>query len=264
MENCNKVCISLSGGLDSTMLLMHYLARGFEVRSYSFDYGQKHDIELKKVKDNIKFLQEKGLPVSHQVINLRDVFSDSASSLHINSEEDIPHERYDSDSQKSTVIEQRNVIFSAIVYGKALSWSKKSDSNVMIALGLHANDTSVYPDTTPESQAMARELFRISNWGTERVDYEAPFQYLKKDQVLTTGIDAMRLIGFQDNDIEVILTNTHSCYDPDEFGRSCGKCGTCQERIACFALNHMKDPIPYNLNENELDTLYKRYKEQGL
>ena len=47
MENCNKVCISLSGGLDSTCLLMHYLAKGFSVKAFSFDYGQKHDIELK-------------------------------------------------------------------------------------------------------------------------------------------------------------------------------------------------------------------------
>lgn len=245
MENCNKVCISLSGGLDSTMLLMHYLARGFEVRSYSFDYGQKHDIELKKVKDNIKFLQEKGLPVSHQVINLRDAFSDSVSSLYGANNEKIPEGDYRDENMKSTVIEQRNVIFSAIVYGKALSWSKKSNSNVLISLGIHAGDHTIYPDTTPESQSMARELFRISNWGSERVDYEAPFVNLHKDEVLTTGVGAMRLMGFQDSDIETVLTNTHSCYTPDSEGRSCGKCGTCVERLEAFEKAHMIDPIPY-------------------
>ena len=245
MENCNKVCISLSGGLDSTMLLMHYLARGFEVRSYSFDYGQKHDIELKKVKDNIKFLQEKGLPVSHQVINLRDAFSDSVSSLYGANNEKIPEGDYRDENMKSTVIEQRNVIFSAIVYGKALSWSKKSNSNVLISLGIHAGDHTIYPDTTPESQSMARELFRISNWGSERVDYEAPFVNLHKDELLTTGVGAMRLMGFQDSDIETVLTNTHSCYTPDSEGRSCGKCGTCVERLEAFEKAHMMDPIPY-------------------
>ena len=55
--NANQAIISLSGGLDSTMLLMHLLSKGMVVRSYSFDYGQKHNIELKKVKKNIKFLQ---------------------------------------------------------------------------------------------------------------------------------------------------------------------------------------------------------------
>lgn len=245
MENCNKVCISLSGGLDSTMLLMHYLHRGFEVRSYSFDYGQKHDIELKKVKDNIKFLQEKGLPVSHQVINLRDAFSDSASSLYGANNEKIPEGDYKDENMKSTVVENRNVIFSSIIYGKALGWANKTQSNVLISLGIHAGDHTIYPDTTPESQSMARELFRISNWGSERVDYEAPFVNLHKDDLLTTGIGAMRLMGFQDSDIETVLTNTHSCYTPDSEGRSCGKCGTCVERLEAFEKAHMMDPIPY-------------------
>ena len=245
MENCNKVCISLSGGLDSTMLLMHYLHRGFEVRSYSFDYGQKHDIELKKVKDNIKFLQEKGLPVSHQVINLRDAFSDSASSLYGANNEKIPEGDYKDENMKSTVVENRNVIFSSIIYGKALGWANKTQSNVLISLGIHAGDHTIYPDTTPESQSMARELFRISNWGSERVDYEAPFVNLHKDELLTAGIGAMRLMGFQDSDIETVLTNTHSCYTPDSEGRSCGKCGTCVERLEAFEKAHMMDPIPY-------------------
>lgn len=245
MENCNKVCISLSGGLDSTMLLMHYLHRGFEVRSYSFDYGQKHDIELKKVKDNIKFLQEKGLPVSHQVINLRDAFSDSASSLYGANNEKIPEGDYKDENMKSTVVENRNVIFSSIIYGKALGWANKTQSNVLISLGIHAGDHTIYPDTTPESQSMARELFRISNWGSERVDYEAPFVNLHKDELLTTGVGAMRLMGFQDSDIETVLTNTHSCYTPDSEGRSCGKCGTCVERLEAFEKAHMMDPIPY-------------------
>lgn len=263
MENCNKVCISLSGGLDSTCLLLHYLSKGFEVRAFSFNYGQKHTIELKKVKNNIKFLQEKGFPVTYQQINLEDVFSDSASSLHRNGS-DIPHERYDSESQKSTVVENRNIIFSSIIYGKALSWSKKTDSDVMIALGLHANDTSVYPDTTPESQQMARELFRISNWGSERVDYQAPYQYFKKDEVLKDGIESMERMGLNKVEMRKVLKNTHSCYDPDEKGRSCGLCGTCQERIASFALNKIKDPISYNLNKEELKELYKKYKKMGL
>ena len=75
-----KAIISLSGGLDSTCLLMYLLSNDYEVKAYSFDYGQKHDVELKKVKKNIKFLQSKGLPVTHQIINLKDVFSDSAST----------------------------------------------------------------------------------------------------------------------------------------------------------------------------------------
>lgn len=245
MENCNKVCISLSGGLDSTMLLMHYLARGFEVRSYSFDYGQKHDIELKKVKKNIKFLQKKGLPVTHQVINLRDAFSDSASSLYGANNKKIPEGDYRDESMKSTVVENRNIIFSSIIYGKALGWANRTQSNVLISLGIHAGDHTIYPDTTPESQTMARELFRISNWESERVDYEAPFVNLHKHELLVTGIESMKNLEFNKLDIRTVLKNTHSCYSPDEKGRSCGKCGTCVERLEAFDLANIKDPITY-------------------
>ena len=72
------------------------------------------------------------------------------------------------------------------------------------------------------------ELFRISNWGSERIDYIAPFQYLKKDEVLNVGIKSMEKLGFDKKCIKTILRNTHSCYDPNEKGESCGLCGTCQ------------------------------------
>lgn len=149
MENSfesKKAVISLSGGLDSTCLLMKLLADGYDVRAYSFDYGQKHEVELKKVKKNIKFLKSKGLPLTHQIINLRDVFSDSASSLHKGGD-DIPHGMYDQDNMKSTVVENRNIIFSAIIYGKALAWANQTSSNVVITQGLHAGDHCFTGDT---------------------------------------------------------------------------------------------------------------------
>lgn len=239
-----KVIISLSGGLDSTCLLMYLLSENCEVRSYSFDYGQKHDIELKKVKKNIKFLQSKGLPVTHQVINLKDVFSDSASSLHQGGE-NIPHGHYADENMKSTVVENRNVIFSAIIYGKALSWANKTQDDVVITQGLHSGDHAIYPDCRPESQEMARELYKISNWGSERVDFIAPFINIDKSEVLKIGLEAMKKLEFSKSDIKKVLKNTHTCYDPDEKGRSCGKCGSCTERLEAFEKNGMKDPVPY-------------------
>lgn len=258
-----KAVISLSGGLDSTMLLMYYLSKGYDVKAYSFEYGQKHNVELKKVKKNIKFLQNKGFNVTHQIINLTDVFSDSNSSLHKGGG-DIPHSKYDSETQKSTVIEQRNVIFSAIVYGKALSWANKTQENVIISLGIHSNDHSIYPDCRPESQEMAKELYRISNWGSERVDYEAPFVNIDKVGVLKMGLDSMHSLNMSNKDIKTIIKNTHSCYDVDKDGYSCGKCGTCQERLYAFAMNGIKDPVKYNLSNDELDDIYDNFKKNGL
>lgn len=156
-----KAVISLSGGMDSTCLLMHLLANGYdEIRAFSFNYGQKHDIELKKVQNNIKFLQEKGFAVSHQIIDVRDCFSDSASSLHKGGDA-IPEGHYADENMKSTVIENRNIIFSSIIYGKALGWANKTQDNVVITLGLHAGDHCFTADTkifTPNGLKTVGEL----------------------------------------------------------------------------------------------------------
>lgn len=245
MNTNNKAIISLSGGLDSTCLLLKLLSRGYEVKAYGFDYGQKHTVELKKVKENIKFLQSLGYPVTHQVIDLRDAFSDSASSLHQGGE-DIPEGHYNDLSMKSTVVENRNIIFSAIIYGKALAWAKKTGEHVDIFLGIHAGDGhSVYKDCTPESRMAAELTFKISNWDSDKVNYVAPFENVYKADVLTEGLDAMENMEFSTDNINFVLSNTHSCYNPDERGRSCGKCGTCVERLEAFAKNSIKDPIEY-------------------
>ena len=240
-----KAVISLSGGLDSTCLLMHLLANGYdEIRAYSFDYGQKHSVELKKVKKNIKFLQRKGYNIEHQVINVRDVFSDSASSLHRDGKA-IPKGHYEDETMKSTVVENRNIIFSAIVYGKALGWANKTGDSVVITLGIHAGDHCIYPDCRPESHEAAKHLFKISNWNSEAVDYIAPFEYIDKGEVLRRGVVAMKSLGFTKANIKSVLKNTHTCYNPDEKGRSCGECGSCRERLEAFEKNGMEDPLEY-------------------
>lgn len=240
MEN-KKCVISMSGGLDSTSLALYMLSQGYEIRAYGFNYGQKHDVELNLVKKNIAYLQSKGHPIEFQTIDLRDAFSDSSSSLHKGGDA-IPEGDYQDETMKSTVVENRNIIFSSIIYGKALAWANKTQSNVVITLGLHAGDHTIYPDCRPESQEMARELFRISNWGSERVDYVAPFIKIDKGTVLKKGIESCVKLGI---DWKVIYSNTISCYNPDEVGRSCGKCGTCVERIEAFEKLGLKDPIAY-------------------
>ena len=238
----NKKCvISMSGGLDSPSLALYMLSQGYEIRAYSFNYGQKHDIELELVKKNIAYLQLKGYPITHQTIDLRDAFSDSSSSLHKGGDA-IPEGDYRDETMKSTVVENRNIIFSSIIYGKALAWANKTQDDVVITLGLHAGDHTIYPDCRPESQEMARELFRISNWGSERVDYIAPFIKIDKGTVLKKGIESCEKLGL---DWKFIYSNTISCYNPDEQGRSCGKCGTCTERIEAFEKLGLQDPVVY-------------------
>ena len=238
-----KAVISMSGGLDSTCLALDLLNKGYEVKAYGFLYGQKHSLELSKLEKNIKFLQDRNLPITLRLIDLRDVFNESNSSL--NGVGEIPKEDYGESNMKSTVVENRNVIFSSIIYSKALSWANKTQDNVKITLGIHGGDHELYPDCTEESYKAAEHLFKISNWGSERVDYDAPFVNCTKAEVLNIGIQSMRDLGMSVNEINEVLANTHSCYDPNENGESCGKCGTCKERLEAFWQNGWEDPIKY-------------------
>lgn len=239
-----KAVLSLSGGLDSTCLLLHLLSQGYEVKAYSFYYGQKHSVELEKVMKNIAFLQQKGFPVTWKKIDLSSCFDESNSSLHLGGE-DIPSGHYASENMKSTVVENRNVIFASIIYGKALSWANRTNDNVSIFLGIHAGDHTIYPDCRPESQQACEHAFKISNWGSERVFYEAPFVDIDKAAALRNGLCAMAELGLSSDEMTEVLRNTHTCYNPDTLGRSCGVCGSCRERLESFSLNGLVDPIEY-------------------
>ena len=240
----DHVFISLSGGLDSTCLMMAMLASCKTVHSISFIYGQKHSIELKKVAKNIKFLQKLGLPVDHHIVDLTSAFALSASSLKAGGDA-IPEGHYADENMKSTVVENRNVIFSSIIYGMALGYANQHNCNVIITQGIHAGDHTIYPDCRPESHQAAQHLYKISNWGSERVEFEAPFVNLTKTEVLQAGIAAMESMGMKKSAIKKVLSNTHTCYNPDSEGRSCGKCGSCTERLEAFAAVGMTDPVEY-------------------
>lgn len=242
--NSNDAFISLSGGLDSTCLMMTLLASGRNVHAISFKYGQKHSIELKKVQKNIKYLQKLGLPVDHHIVDLTSAFALSASTLKADGG-DIPEGHYADENMKSTVVENRNVIFSSIIYGMALGYANQHNCNVEITQGIHAGDHTIYPDCRPESFEAAAHLYKISNWNSDRVEFIAPFVNLTKTEVLQAGITAMESLGFKKSQIRKVLSNTHTCYNPDSEGRSCGKCGSCTERLEAFEAVGMEDPIAY-------------------
>ena len=132
------------------------------------------------------------------------------------------------------------MIFSAIIYGKALALSKKYNADVDILMGVHGNDSSVYPDCRPESVNMAKELYRISNYGSERIEYRAPFVTDSKAQVLKAGLEALAKLGLSSD----MYSHTSSCYNPHD-GKACGKCATCLDRLKAFKEAGLQDPIPY-------------------
>lgn len=234
--------LSISGGLDSTSLLIHLLDKGYEVKAYSFNYGQRHTVELERLQKNIEYLQEKGLLVVWQVIDLKSVFNESNSSLMPLSNTDIPEGHYEDESMKSTVIENRNAIFSSVIYNKALSWANKEEHEVVICLGTHSGDHQIYPDCRPEFHEALDYAFKIGNWGSERVSSYLPYLNTDKYGIL---LDLSKTSKNSGLDFNTVVSNTNTCYQPNEKGEACGKCGSCQERLEAFEKLGIKDSVQY-------------------
>lgn len=249
--------LSLSGGLDSTSLLLHILAQQTydKVYTYSFKYGQNHSIELKKAQKLVKLLNkllhrsEDNL-IKHDVIELSSIFADCGSSLTSGSNLIPKGQDYNETNQQSTVIPIRNVIFASILYSKASGLVTKYqklndyDTCVDIFTGVHSNDNAVYPDCRPESVQMAQQLFKLSDYNGESINYKTPFVNFSKSEVLKDGITSLGNLGLS-KQFKQIYKNTITCYAPNEKGESCGECASCKDRLEAFENMGMKDPIKY-------------------
>lgn len=248
--------LSLSGGLDSTSLLLHILAQKTydKVYTYSFKYGQNHSIELKKaqklVKQLNKLLPNLPNPIEHQIIDLSSIFKDCGSSLTSGSNLIPKGQDYNDTNQQSTVIPIRNVIFASILYSKASGLittflnGNQHDVSIDIFTGVHSNDNAVYPDCRPESVQMAQQLFKLSDYNGESINYKTPFVNFSKSEVLKDGITSLENLGLS-KQFKQIYKNTITCYAPNEKGESCGECASCKDRLESFEDMGMKDPIKY-------------------
>lgn len=157
----NRVVMALSGGMDSTSLLLRMLARGSEVTCISYDYGQKHIVELDRATANIDYLRTKGYRVEHIVADLSSAMSLFDSSI-TDSERSVPEGHYEEEQMMQTVVPNRNAIFSSILYGYALSVSTKENVDVSVTLGVHSGDHAIYPDCRPEFYDALMRAFE--NW----------------------------------------------------------------------------------------------------
>ena len=125
--------MALSGGMDSTALLLQMLTRGSHVTCISYDYGQKHIVELRRASANIDYLLSMGHTVEHIVVDLSSAMALFYSAL-TDSEVGVPEGHYEEEQMKQTVVPNRNAIFSSILYGYALSISTKEDIYVSVTL----------------------------------------------------------------------------------------------------------------------------------
>ncbi len=217
-----KVVLGLSGGMDSTTLAGYYCNKGYEVIPISFEYGSKHNIYERKAAEAVA--EYYGLYITK--INLDFIGTLFKSNL-LKTGGDIPEGYYTDSNMSKTVVPGRNVIFISIMMGYA--WSIGAD---IVAIGVHAGDHAIYEDCRAGFVA-AMNASVIAGSG-DRVHLEAPFQYLTKSDILKLS-DSFDLI------VPYHLTRT--CYKDQLL--SCGKCGSCQERLEAFDIIKRKDPIIY-------------------
>ena len=238
-----RAIMSLSGGMDSTCLLLRLIQSGYKVTCISYEYGQKHRIEIDKAKANIQYLLEKGFEVDHKVIDLTSAMSTFKSAL-TNAETDVPEGFYEKDQMKSTFVPNRNAIFSSIIYGYALSVAIEENTTVKIALGVHSGDHAIYPDCRPEFYDALENAFAVGNWDSDKISFELPYINGDKETILRDAIDNCRKLNL---DFDSVLGNTLTSYNPSDSGISSGKSGSDVERILAFHAIGRKDPITYAL-----------------
>ena len=246
MDGCRlmsrKVAVmALSGGMDSTSLMMRLLAEGYEVNAISYNYGQKHLVEIQRAQANLAYLSQNGHHVTHQVIDLTSAMSSFHSALTDDSI-DVPEGHYEEEQMKQTVVPNRNAIFASILYGHALSIAIKERVNVVIALGVHSGDHAIYPDCRPNFYVALASAFEVGNWDSEYVSFHLPYIDGHKETILRDAQDAIEHLKL---DFDTVFANTNTSYNPDKKGRSAGTSGADIERILAFHAIGRKDPVLY-------------------
>jgi len=265
-----QAVLSLSGGMDSSTLLLHLLANGYEVTALSFDYGQKHNIELERAKDLVKYINnnptrlfhhdhapngfEEIYPlVKHQVIKL-DGLQQLLNSALVTGGEEVPEGHYAEENMKATVVPNRNKIFSSIIQAVALSIAEQKNTECAIAMGIHAGDHAIYPDCRQEFRDADFKAFEMGNWGAEKVYHYTPYLDTDKFGILKDGNDCLGKLGLDFNEV---YYRTNTSYKPihwtwtDINGEirskwySDYKSASSVERIEAFMKLGKPDPVEY-------------------
>jgi 7-cyano-7-deazaguanine synthase len=215
-----QAVLSLSGGMDSSTLLLHLLANDYEVTALSFDYGQKHNVELERAKDLVKYINEftrevakthpSFFPVKHQVITLGGLSTLLNSAL-VTGGEEVPEGHYAEENMKATVVPNRNKIFSSIIQAVALSIAEQKNTDCAIAMGIHAGDHAIYPDCRQEFRDIDFEAFKSGNWGAEKVYHYTPYLSGDKYSILEDGANCCECLGLDFNEV---YSRTNTSYKP--------------------------------------------------
>ena len=224
-----KVCVLLSGGMDSTAAFYDALGQHEVVACLSFDYGAKHN--AKELAFAALHAARNG--VRHEII-LLDFIGKLFKSDLLQSGGEIPDGHYAAASMKQTVVPFRNGIMLAIAAGYAESIEARA-----LVIAAHSGDHAIYPDCRePFMQAMATAMGEGTYAGIELL---RPFITSDKTAIARRGVE-----------LGIDFSDTWSCYKGGEL--HCGTCGTCVERREAFILAKLSDPTTYERTP-ELPTL---------
>ena len=265
-----KAVLSLSGGMDSSSLLLHLLANGYEVTALGFDYGQKHKIELERATELVEYLNgcsqkaeqdqlgtitvtgENFPLVKHQIIKL-DGLSQLLNSALVEGGSDVPEGHYEQDNMKETVVPNRNKIFASLIQAVALSEATRDGKHqVEIAMGIHAGDHAIYPDCRQEFRDADMEAFKIGNWDSELVTVTTPYLELNKFDILEDGQKSCDILGLDFNEVYKRTNTSYKpikhYYRPETYAfkwYSDYKSAASVERIEAFIKLGRPDPVAY-------------------
>src|SRR5438034_6066303 len=223
-----RAVVLLSGGLDSTTTLAIAMAEGYDAYALSFDYGQRHQIEIEAARRVANSLGTR----EHRVAKI-DMRILGGSAL--TDDLDVPKKRSETEIARGipvTYVPARNTIF--LSYALALTEAIESTD---IFMGANAIDYSGYPDCRPE---FIKAFETLANLGTKagvegrRFQIHTPLIKFSKADIIRKAVE-----------LGVDLSLTHSCYDPSPEGLACGECDSCLLRLRGFREAGMKDPIRY-------------------
>ena len=241
--------VSLSGGMDSSTLLLRALSEYNSVTALSFDYGQKHRVELDRAQSLVDYLAKEGHKVTYKQIKL-DGLVDLLNSALVQGGDDVPEGHYEQDNMKETVVPNRNKMFASITQAVALSKANATEEKVDICLGIHAGDHAIYPDCRQEFRDADDEAFRIGNWEADRVGYFTPYLDTDKLGILQNGEYLCEILELE---FDEVYSRTNTSYKPFPSGNSDYKSASSVERIEAFIALGRKDPVQYEDETGPVD-----------
>ncbi len=269
LKQKKHVVVSLSGGMDSSTLLLRCLREYDTVTGISFDYGQKHKVELERAQQLVNYLNENckesecygGCKVNYRQIQLNGLV-DLLDSALVEGGEDVPEGHYEEDNMKATVVPNRNKIFASITQAVALSIANKTKETCDIALGIHSGDHDIYPDCRQEFRDADDAAFREGNWDADKVGYFTPYLQGNKFTILQDGELLCKELNIN---FDEVYKRTNTSYKPYPSGNSDYKSASSVERIEAFIALGRPDPVQYEDETGEVDYETARiYVEQVL